>query len=180
MMEREFRAFWKSATNTNGKNIERALDELDFPLVYSSDAKSDFPNFRREDCPFDQGDAIERSFFESSSTRVLANIAPIVHGHCLVVPKRHVERLEDLTEIEVVDLFEPARRVSDTLLSGLGASGVNWALQDGVDAGQSVPHFHLHIIPRRSGDLADPGEWFAELPVALRWLAPSINRPERD
>lgn len=77
---------------------------------------------------------------------------PITPGHALVVPKRCVAAYEDLTR-EEKDVIEDLRvRIAAALRKSFGAEGFNFAWNDGRLAGQSVPHFHLHIVPRTPGD----------------------------
>jgi diadenosine tetraphosphate (Ap4A) HIT family hydrolase len=81
----------------------------------------------------------------------LTNI-PITPGHTLVVPKRIVERFDELTDKELKDIFALAAKVKIALKKSFGAKGFNFAWNEGSDYGQSVPHFHLHIVPRTPGD----------------------------
>lgn len=87
----------------------------------------------------------------------LVNIKPIVPGHVLVIPKRVVPRVSDLTPAETSDLFLTVRRVAGMVERVYNASSLNIAIQDGIDAGQSVPHVHTHIIPRQKSDLDSRG-----------------------
>jgi bis(5'-adenosyl)-triphosphatase len=87
----------------------------------------------------------------------LVNLKPLLPGHVLVSPRRVVPRFNDLSADEVKDLFLTVQRVSRTVERLFRASSLNIAIQDGVDAGQSVPHVHAHIIPRKKDDLADAG-----------------------
>ncbi|KAF2455112.1 HIT-like domain-containing protein [Lineolata rhizophorae] len=91
-------------------------------------------------------------------TFCLVNLKPLLPGHVLVSPLRAAPRLRDLTPAEAADLFVTVRRVGRTLERVYGASALNVAVQDGADAGQSVPHVHAHIIPRRADDLGAPRE----------------------
>lgn len=116
-----------------------------------------------ENCPFDQGQVRDSTILESSDYALIANIAPILPGHSLVIPKRHVESLMGLDEEEVAALFIFARRVTKMLTAIFEADGFNWSLQDGPPAGQSVGHLHLHLIPRYDGDLPRPGDWYPQL-----------------
>jgi len=77
-----------------------------------------------------------------------------------VSPLRVVPRIADLTPAEVSDLFLTVQRVSKTISRVYNASALNIAIQDGEDAGQSVPHLHAHVIPRRKADLGEgvPGD----------------------
>lgn len=74
-----------------------------------------------------------------------------------MVPRRVTPRLSDLTHAEVTDLFLTVQRVGRMVERVYQASSLNIAIQDGFDAGQSVPHVHTHIIPRRPADLSDRG-----------------------
>jgi len=85
------------------------------------------------------------------------NLKPLLPGHVLVSPLRRVPRLHDLSAEEVTDLFLTVQRVSRVIERVFHASALNIAIQDGVDAGQSVPHVHAHIIPRKASDLDDRG-----------------------
>lgn len=78
-------------------------------------------------------------------------------GHVLVSPLRRVCRFNDLTIDETSDLFITVRRVTKMIERVYGATGLNVTVQDGGDAGQSVPHVHAHVLPRKTGDLDDRG-----------------------
>jgi len=85
-------------------------------------------------------------------------------GHTLVIPRRHVGRVLHLDDAEYVELFAVAR---DQLrrLEGEQPDGFTIGINDGAAAGQSVPHVHLHLIPRRHGDTANPRG-------GIRWAIP--------
>lgn len=137
-------------------------------------------------CPF-CAPARELVLFACGSGHAaLANLKPILPGHCLIVPERHVERLCELTPDEVARLAAFGRTVSELLMAEYAASGIDWTLQDGPEAGQTVMHLHLHLIPRVPGDLPAPGDWYAELqasharaPLAERELEASVDRLRR-
>ena len=65
--------------------------------------------------------------------------------------------MSDLTPAETTDLFLTVRKVAGMIERVYGATSMNIAIQDGVDAGQSVPHVHTHIVPRKKDDLEDRG-----------------------
>ena len=82
--------------------------------------------------------------------------APVVPGHTLVVPARHYGTLEDLPADDVAPLFLLARRLSIAFRTALGADGSFVAVNTRIS--QSVPHVHVHVVPRRKGDgLFSPG-----------------------
>jgi diadenosine tetraphosphate (Ap4A) HIT family hydrolase len=110
-----------------------------------------------EPCPFCEK-------VESREGLVLANdwaIAfpdafPLTDGHTLVVPRRHVARSEGLEPDEWNGLFELVREVASEAASAPGVEGVNVGFNSGEVAGQTVFHAHVHVIPRRPGDVEDP------------------------
>lgn len=91
-------------------------------------------------------------FFESSLSYGIVNLKPILPGHVLIIPKRVVPRFAELTEEEMVDLYSSVYKISPKLESHYGCSALNIAMQDGKDSGQSVPHVHVHMLPRKAGD----------------------------
>lgn len=96
-------------------------------------------------------------FLTTPLSFALVNLKPILPGHVLVSPRRVVPRVTDLTPAETSDLFLTVRRVGRMVERVYGASSLNIAVQDGVHAGQSVPHVHAHIIPRKPADLDHRG-----------------------
>lgn len=93
--------------------------------------------------------------FHVSPTRLtyaLVNLRPLLPGHTLVCPVRRVPRLSQLSDGETADLFLTVKHVSSMLERVYKADALNVAVQDGAEAGQSVNHVHVHIIPRRKGD----------------------------
>ena len=117
----------------------------------------------RPPCPFCQPALQTGVFFEASDCVGVVDIAPIVPGHSLVMPRRHVARLLDLTETDYEALFRAVRQVARLLMAIYDAPAVDISVQDGVAAGQTVDHVHVHVIPRRAGDLPAPGSWFEHL-----------------
>lgn len=77
---------------------------------------------------------------------------PIVPGHILISPKRCVGKFEDLTKEEIGAIFNLLGKLKIALTKIFGATGFNFAWNEGVLAGQSVPHFHLHVLPRKEND----------------------------
>jgi histidine triad (HIT) family protein len=75
---------------------------------------------------------------------------PLFPGHCLVIPREHVETLGDLPGPLTAPLFDAAAAVARALEGGLGADGTFVAINNRVS--QSVPHLHVHVVPRRRGD----------------------------
>ncbi|KAK4702964.1 bis(5'-adenosyl)-triphosphatase, partial [Phenoliferia sp. Uapishka_3] len=91
-------------------------------------------------------------FYQSALSLGLVNLKPLVPGHVLVIPKRIIPRFGDLTTEEVSDLFLSVQTISRVIESEYKAASMTIACQDGPLAGQSVPHTHIHIMPRHGGD----------------------------
>ncbi len=116
----------------------------------------------QRDCPFCSPAIAAATIVETAGCRVIYNRAPLVPGHCLVIPKRHAARLQELSADESAELLALVRRFAPLLLAAYGCDGYDLSLQDGASAGQTVPHLHLHIVPRRAGDLPHD-DWHAQL-----------------
>jgi histidine triad (HIT) family protein len=78
------------------------------------------------------------------------DVRPLFPGHVLVVPRHHVELLTDLPVDEVGPLFERVQRVAAAVVDAMGAQGSFVAMNNKVS--QSVPHLHVHVVPRTKGD----------------------------
>lgn len=92
-------------------------------------------------------------FFKSKYTYALVNIKPLVPGHVLVVPLRtSVLRFGDLTPSESADYMNSLQLIQGLIRKVYKADALNIAIQDGPEAGQSVPHLHTHLIPRYKTD----------------------------
>lgn len=81
---------------------------------------------------------------------------PISPGHALIVPRRHVPAWDDLTSDEKADILGGIDAVRGLIRAKHAPDGFNVGFNDGPPAGQTVMHFHLHVIPRYAGDVPDP------------------------
>lgn len=107
--------------------------------------------------------ASDNIFYSSKLSFGFVNLRPIVPGHVLVVPNRVAPRLVDLTADEYSDLWLSVREIQNMLTHKYKATAFNIAVQDGIHAGQSVPHAHVHILPRAEGDFARNDDVYDEL-----------------
>ena len=119
-------------------------------------------------------------FYRSPLSVAFVNLRPIVPGHVLVVPHRIVARMEDLTEQEYHDMWESVRVVQNMLRKCYEATGFNVAVQDGRAAGQSVPHVHVHILPRVEGDFERNDDVYDELQAWAPRAELARNKPILD
>jgi len=100
-------------------------------------------------CPFCNPDLVKyQGFYESSHVLGLFNYRPVLEGHVLILPKRHVERLEDLTTEEFIEIKEAITKIHTAAKNVYGKNDYLLIIQNGKDAGQTVPHVHFHLIPR--------------------------------
>lgn len=89
---------------------------------------------------------------EDEDVLVFMDIGPIIKGHALVVSKAHYDSVVETPDEVLGKLHSMAKRVARAQMNGLGADGVNIVQNNGMAAGQEVPHIHLHVIPRFAGD----------------------------
>jgi diadenosine tetraphosphate (Ap4A) HIT family hydrolase len=106
-----------------------------------------------------------RVIVENVTAMVIRDGYPVSPGHTLVIPKRHIGSFFDLSDLErreLLSLLDHAKRALD---EELHPQGYNIGINDGAAAGQTVPHLHVHLIPRFEGDLSDPRG-------GVRWVIP--------
>ncbi len=118
----------------------------------------------QRDCPFCRPEET-RIRLDSDLAVAILDGFPVSQGHTLVVPRRHVASLFDLAEAEWTAVWALVARARAFLVAELQPDGFNVGVNDGAWAGQTVMHAHVHLIPRRQGDVADPRG-------GVRWVIP--------
>src|SRR5579862_7681037 len=88
--------------------------------------------------------------FEDAATVAFLDTRPVFPGHTLVVPRAHIEHLEELPEDQVAPFFSAVKLLAGAVERALGAGGTFVGINNKVS--QSVPHLHCHVIPRTKGD----------------------------
>ena len=116
------------------------------------------------DCPFCQLDP-SKHLFSNDFAIAITDGFPISRGHSLIIPKRHFPSLFDATEEERAALWELLDQTRDHLQKQYHPDAFNIGINDGIAAGQTVMHLHIHLIPRYSGDTEDPRG-------GIRWVMP--------
>jgi bis(5'-adenosyl)-triphosphatase len=111
-------------------------------------------------CPFCRLNIKEHAFASSPDFMAVYDISPMLPGHTLIIPVEHFESLHDLEEAQLAQFFQFARKVTKGLCEFLDTDAFDWSIQEKEEAGQSVAHLHLHIIPRTKNDLPNPGDWY--------------------
>jgi diadenosine tetraphosphate (Ap4A) HIT family hydrolase len=94
--------------------------------------------------------------FDSDLVFGLSDKHPVSIGHTLLIPKRHVESFFDLTEEEVISINKGLRDMKWAIDKDKGPDGYNIGINVGRDAGQTIFHVHVHLIPRYVGDVQNP------------------------
>lgn len=114
-------------------------------------------------CPFCSEKIRNNSFFFNQNYFVIYNRAPIVAGHSLVIPYKHYEKLNDIPLEESKQLFPFIQQVMKILTQAFKTQSFDISVQDGIEAGQTVLHTHVHIIPRFVNDCLQPSDWYQVL-----------------
>lgn len=103
-------------------------------------------------CNIANGMMESATIFENSEFRVILDKFPGAKGHTLIIPKEHIEDIYDLDAETAGKLFALATIVAKSLKKILNCDGMNLLQNNGIIAGQTVFHFHLHLIPRYNND----------------------------
>ena len=109
-----------------------------------------------DNCPFCNVDSSRIVWSVPSRGIIIRDAYPVQQGHLLVIPPKHVASLRDLGGGERDDLFFLVEKARHFVMSMLSPDGVNIGINDGVAAGQTVMHLHVHVIPRWCGDVENP------------------------
>ena len=115
---------------------------------------------KKDDCIFCKianGEIPSTTIYEDDDFKIFFDIAPASKGHCLIVPKNHYDDVFDIEENTAGKLFALAAKTARSLKKELDLEGMNIVQNNGTIAGQTVFHFHMHLIPRYVGDTVDVG-----------------------
>jgi histidine triad (HIT) family protein len=106
-----------------------------------------------EYCAFCNEDVLNRQkFYEDDFVFALYTHKPVLPGHCLIIPKRHVQRFEMLTDEEMTQIGRVIKKVNQAVAKVFNTPSYLILQKNGSEVGQSVPHVHFHYIPRQKGD----------------------------
>ena len=103
-------------------------------------------------CKIANGEIPSRTICENEKFRVILDNGPATEGHALVLPKEHFADLFEIPADWAAEAMKTAQVTAELLKEKLGADGLNIVQNNGEAAGQTVRHFHIHIIPRYKGD----------------------------
>ncbi len=106
-----------------------------------------------------------RILAENDHAVLIRDAFPVSAGHSLVIPKRHLGSFFDTSDTERRSLLELLGEAKRRATAEFSPEGFNIGINDGAAAGQTVPHLHIHLIPRFAGDVPDPRG-------GVRWVIP--------
>lgn len=130
---------------------------------------------KKEDCIFCKianGEISSKTLYEDEQFRVILDLGPATKGHALIIPKDHAANLYELSDELASKVLVLAKKMAVQMTEKLNCDGFNIVQNNGETAGQTVMHFHLHLIPRYKNDgqkiLWKPGESTPEELEAIR------------
>lgn len=110
---------------------------------------------QKDDCIFCKianGEIPSKTIYEDDKYRVILDLGPATKGHALILPKDHYANLYELPDENAAEVLVLAKKMATKMTSALGCDGFNIVQNNGETAGQTVFHFHMHLIPRYIGD----------------------------
>lgn len=127
-------------------------------------------------CKIANGEIPSKTLYEDEMFRVILDLSPATRGHALILPKEHADNLFELPEEYASKVMVVAKTMALSMKAKLGCDGLNLVQNNGEAAGQTVSHFHLHMIPRYKDDAQHinwvPGE---STPEALEEVKKQIT-----
>lgn len=120
-------------------------------------------------CKIANGEIPAATLYEDENFRVILDLGPASKGHALILPKEHYANLYELPEDVTAQAFILAKKMAVKMTAVLNCDGFNIVQNNGTTAGQTVFHFHIHLIPRYEGDQ-----------VGLTWAPGTLTDEVRD
>ena len=103
-------------------------------------------------CKIVAGDVPSFKLADDARSFAMLDINPVNPGHALVLSKNHAATLPASRDEDLAAVIATARRIAAAIIAALAPDGINLLQANGPGAAQSVPHFHMHVVPRRLGD----------------------------
>ena len=103
-------------------------------------------------CKLAGGEIPTATLYEDDDFRIILDAGPATKGHCLILPKGHYANIYELPDEPASKVFVLAKKTAARLQKALGCDGMNIVQNNGTAAGQTVFHFHMHLIPRWEDD----------------------------
>ncbi|MDO5136740.1 MAG: HIT family protein [Eubacteriales bacterium] len=120
-------------------------------------------------CKIANGEIPSATLYEDEDFRVILDLNPVSRGHALILPKAHAKNIYELPEELAGKAMVTAKKMAERMTKALGCEGFNILQNNGELAGQTVFHFHMHLIPRYKGDH-----------VGLTWNGSSLQEADKE
>ena len=120
-------------------------------------------------CKIANGEIPSATLYEDDDFRVIMDLNPASKGHSLILPKEHAANLFELPDETAAKVMPLAKKIGAKLKDGLHADGFNVVQNNGTYAGQTVFHFHTHLIPRYEGDT-----------VNVKWIPGQLTDEDKE
>ncbi len=120
-------------------------------------------------CKIANGEIPAATLYEDEDFRVILDLGPASKGHALILPKEHYANLYELDDEVASKVLVLAKKMITKLTDVLGCDGYNLVQNNGEVAGQTVHHFHMHLIPRYEGDQ-----------VGLTWTPGTLTEEDKE
>ena len=120
-------------------------------------------------CKIAKGEIPSATLYEDEDFRVILDLGPANKGHALILPKAHYENLYDLPDEMAAHAMILAKKIATKMKGILNCDGYNLVQNNGESAGQTVFHFHMHLIPRYTDDHA-----------GITWTPGTLTSEDRD
>ena len=127
-------------------------------------------------CPFCNPKIRECVFLESGNFLAVYNIAPVLPGHSLIIPKDHITSFIALTQQQRTEFLETTTQAVRILLRAFHTDAFDLSVQEKPEAGQTIEHLHLHIVPRLKNDMPNPGDWYPVIHTSDQMIMDDKNR----
>lgn len=125
---------------------------------------------KKDDCIFCKianGEIPANALYEDDLVKVIFDLSPASEGHVLILPKSHYDDVYPLDDDTAAHIFKVAVKIANAMKKSLNIDGLNIVQNNGEAAGQTVFHFHMHIIPRYTDDT-----------VNIKWVPGKISEDE--
>lgn len=125
---------------------------------------------KKDDCIFCKiahGEIPSTTLYEDDMFRVILDLSPASKGHALILPKEHFANLYEIEDEYAAKAMVLAKKMATAMTKALGADGFNLLQNNGEVAGQTVFHFHLHLVPR-----------YENAPEIIKWDAGEVTKEE--
>lgn len=124
--------------------------------IYEYEHFNQIKKKENSECPFCNPDSKRELIVESATAYSIFDKFPVNKGHALIIPKKHCSNYFDLSFKEQSACLFMLNKVKEIISNKFNPDGFNVGINIGDAAGQTIPHVHIHLIPRYSGDVADP------------------------